>query len=194
MEANKHFPGTTIATDAVNRRKAEEVLGHIFAGGDIYRSQVTALTGIEQHSIQNWVARGFVSHPKNKQYSKRQLCRLIIINLLSDTLKIGDITDMLSYVNGNLSDEGDDTIPDDVLYGCFAEMCQLNEGNCIIERIEETSNSVTDELTYLGDEDRKKVAEVLRTMIYAYRSAEMNKVAHTFLDKIKNNRNITNKL
>ena len=185
MDGSKRFPGTTIITDTVNRLKAEEVLNHIFAGGDIYRSQVTALTGIEQHSIQNWVARGFVSHPKNKQYTKRQLCRLIIINMLSDTLKIGDITDMLSYVNGNLSYEGDDLIPDDVLYVCFAEMCKLNEGACIMEQVEATSLAVTAELTYLGADDRMKVAKVLRTMLYAYRSAEMNRKAHVLLGMLK---------
>ena len=67
--------------------------------------------------------------------------------MLSDTLKIGDITDMLSYVNGNLSYEGDDLIPDDVLYVCFAEMCKLNEGACIMEQVEATSLAVTAELT-----------------------------------------------
>ncbi len=182
----KSFPGTTIATDTVNRRKIEEVLGHIFAGGDIYRSQITALTGIEPYSIQNWVARGFVSRTENKQYSKRQLCRLIIINMLSESLQIGDITDMLSYVNGDLSDEGDDLIPDDVLYGCFAEMCALNEGAVSEARVASTSLAVTEDLSYLRSCDRKKIAEVLRTMFYAYRSAEMSRTAHALLDELKN--------
>jgi DNA-binding transcriptional MerR regulator len=189
MVSVKTLPGTTIVTDVVNRKKAEEVFSHIFAGGNIYSSQVTAITGIEQHSVQNWVARGFVSRPINKQYSKRQLCRLIIINMLGTVFKIGDITEMLSSVNGNLSDENDDLIPDDILYICFCELCGLNEGECIAERVESTSLSVTEELASLTPDNRKKVAGILRTMFYAYRSAEMNKIAHDMFYSIMKNIN-----
>ena len=189
MVSVKTFPGTSIVTDVVNRKKAEEVFSHIFAGGNIYSSQVTAITGIEQHSVQNWVARGFVSRPINKQYSKRQLCRLIIINMLGTVFKIGDITEMLSSVNGNLSDENDDLIPDDILFTCFCELCGLNEGECIAERVESTSLSVTEELSSLTPDNRKKVAGILRTMFYAYRSAEMNKIAHDMFYSIMKNIN-----
>ncbi|MBQ6171478.1 MAG: DUF1836 domain-containing protein [Clostridia bacterium] len=189
MVSVKTFPGTTIVTDVVNRKKAEEVFSHIFAGGNIYSSQVTAITGIEQHSVQNWVARGFVSRPINKQYSKRQLCRLIIINMLGTVFKIGDITEMLSSVNGNLSDENDDLIPDDILFTCFCELCGLNEGECMAERVESTSLSVTEELASLTPDNRKKVAGILRTMFYAYRSAEMNKIAHDMFYSIMKNIN-----
>ncbi len=184
-EKKRYFPGTTIATDLVNRRRINEVLDHIFAGGDIYRSQVIALTGIEPYSIQNWIARGFVSHSENKQYSKRQLCRFIIINMLSETLQIGEITDMLSSVNGDLSDEGDDLIPDDVLYGCFAELCAMNEGALKPAKIVADAAYITEDLTFLRREDRETVAEVLETMFYAYRSAEMSRIAHDLLEKIK---------
>lgn len=189
MVSVKTFPGTSIVTDVVNRKKAEEVFSHIFAGGNIYSSQVTAITGIEQHSVQNWVARGFVSRPINKQYSKRQLCRLIIINMLGTVFKIGDITEMLSSVNGNLSDENDDLIPDDILFTCFCELCGLNEGECMAERVESTSLSVTEELSSLTADNRKKVAGILRTMFYAYRSAEMNKIAHDMFYSIMKNIN-----
>lgn len=189
MVSVKTFPGTSIVTDVVNRKKAEEVFSHIFAGGNIYSSQVTAITGIEQHSVQNWVARGFVSRPINKQYSKRQLCRLIIINMLGTVFKIGDITEMLSSVNGNLSDENDDLIPDDILFTCFCELCGLNEGECMAERVESTSLSVTEELASLTADNRKKVAGILRTMFYAYRSAEMNKIAHDMFYSIMKNIN-----
>ena len=189
VKERKLFPGTTIATDTVNRKTAEEVFSHIFAGGNISSSQVTAIIGIEAHSVQNWVARGFVSHPLNRQYSKRQLCRLIIISMLSNTFKIGDITYMLSTVNGDLSDEGDDLIADDVLYACFCEMCAQNGGQCESERINKTAFSVTEQLNGLGDGDRKKVSAVLKTMFYAYRSAEMNRIAHTMLNSLKEDNN-----
>ena len=185
------FPGTTIVSDAVSRKKAEEVFSNIFAGGNIYSSQVTTIIGIEAHSVQNWVSRGFVSHPVNKQYSKRQLCRLIMISMLGNTFKIGDITCMLSTVNGDLSDEGDDLVPDDILYACFCEICGLNEGEYVEERVESTSVSVAEQLTWLGEDEKKKVSAVLKTMFYAYRSAEMNKIAHAMLNSLKEINNNT---
>ena len=185
MEKKNCFPGTTIMTDVVNRRRINDALDHIFAGGDIYRSQVIALTGIEPYSIQNWIARGFVSHSENKQYTKRQLCRFIIINMLSDTMQIGEITDMLSSVNGDLSDEGDDLIPDDVLYGCFAELCAMNEGALNPAKLSANAQSITEDLTFLRAEDRETVAEILKTMLYAYRSAEMSRIAHDLLENIR---------
>ena len=58
----------------------------MFLAGGIVRSQVSAVTGLESHMIQNWVKRGFLSNPVNKRYSCRQFCRIAIINMLKTTL------------------------------------------------------------------------------------------------------------
>ena len=42
-----------------------------------------------------------------------------MINVLKSTLSIEQICKLLSYINGALDDEGDDTIDDTELYGAF---------------------------------------------------------------------------
>ncbi len=42
-----------------------------------------------------------------------------MINALKSTLSIEQICKLLSYINGALDDEGDDTIDDTELYGAF---------------------------------------------------------------------------
>lgn len=82
-------------------------------------SQVTQVTGLEPYIIQNWVRRGFLAPPKQRKYTRRQLSRILMINVLKSTLSIEQICKLLSYINGALDDEGDDTIDDTELYGAF---------------------------------------------------------------------------
>lgn len=79
-------------------------------------SQVSQLTGLEPHVIQNWVKRGFVSPPRNKRYSRNQFSRIALINMLKDCLRLDQITRLLSYLNGHLDDESDDIIDESRLY------------------------------------------------------------------------------
>ena len=107
------LPGTTIEARADD---AQALLQSLFVAGGLVLSQVSLLTGLEPHTIQNWVKRGFLSAPQRKKYSQRQVCRIFIINMLRDSLQIERICQLLSYVNGRLDDEGDDIIDDTTLY------------------------------------------------------------------------------
>ncbi|HML45801.1 MAG TPA: DUF1836 domain-containing protein, partial [Clostridia bacterium] len=71
---------------------------------------------LEAYTIQNWVRRGFISPPEHKRYSKRQFCRIALINALKDCMQMDSVTRLLTYINGNLSDESDDLIDDTLLY------------------------------------------------------------------------------
>lgn len=110
------LPGTTVETDLSRTDAAEALLSPLFLTGGLMLSQVAQLTGLEPYVIQNWVKRGFVPPPKNKKYSKRQFCRIAVINLLKDSLRLDQITRLLSYLNGHLDDESDDIIDDFRLY------------------------------------------------------------------------------
>lgn len=110
------LPGTTVETDLSRDDAAEALLSPLFLAGGLMLSQVAQLTGLEPYVIQNWVKRGFVSPPVNKRYSKRQFCRIATINLLKDSLRLDQITRLLTYLNGHLDDEADDLIDDFHLY------------------------------------------------------------------------------
>lgn len=159
-----------------DRRDAEYIpqqLEALFFGGGITLSQVTAITGLEAHTVQNWVKRGFLSSPVGKRYTLRQLCRILIINMLHGAMPIERICRLLSYVNGQLDDESDDMIDDSRLYFMFVKLAaRLKE---LYEPAE--AEQLLD--AYLTDYQepvpgaRERVRQVLRIMLTAYLAARM---------------------
>ena len=113
------LPGTVISVDADKPQAEEEVFSSMFLTGGLLLSQVTQVTGLEPYIIQNWVRRGFLAPPKQRKYTRRQLSRILMIDALKNTLSIEQICKLLSYINGALDDEGDDTIDDTELYSAF---------------------------------------------------------------------------
>ena len=116
------IPGTVLTGPREDAESSIRQIEGMFLAGGIVRSQVSAVTGLESHMIQNWVKRGFLSNPVNKRYSCRQFCRIAIINMLKTTLPLERICSLLSYVNGRLDDESDDLIDDTVLYFMFIRL------------------------------------------------------------------------
>ena len=51
-----------------------------------------------------------------------QVCRIIIINMLKGALPLEQICSLISYINGSLTDESDDTIDDAALYFKFVSL------------------------------------------------------------------------
>lgn len=88
------------------------------------RAQVCDFSGLKPSTIQNWVKRGFVPHPVNKRYYERHLARILLISSLRGSLHIEKIGSLLTYINGDADDEGDDLISETELYGLF---CTLRE-------------------------------------------------------------------
>ena len=108
----KKLPGSTAEVDISRPGAADTLLTSMFLTGGLMLSQVAQFTGLEPYTIQNWVKRGFLSSPKNKKYSRRQLSRILIINMLRDALPLDAICRLLSYINGQLDQESDDIIDD----------------------------------------------------------------------------------
>ena len=165
------LPGTIIEVEKLDKESAGIMLRTAFAGGGLMLSQICSLTGIELYTVQNWVKRGFVSPPVGKRYTERQFCRLVIINMLRDCMPIGDITSLLSYINGSLSDEGDDTVSDDNLYLYLVSL--LARTDSISE--EEVCEAAREIAAGSDCTDRNKLEKVLPVMYFAYRSALLSR-------------------
>lgn len=118
----KKLPGTVVEVDLTRPDAADALLDPLFLTGGLMLSQVSQLTGLEPYVIQNWVKRGFLSPPQRKKYSRRQFCRILIINMLKDALQLDKICALLSYFNGSLSDESDDLIDDAYLYSILVRL------------------------------------------------------------------------
>ena len=95
----KTLPGATVEVDISNPQAADDILSSLFLTGGLMLSQVSQFTGLEPHTIQNWVKRGFLPPPQNKRYDRSQLCRILIIHMLKDTLALPTICRLLSYID-----------------------------------------------------------------------------------------------
>ena len=119
---NWTIPGTVLKAERQDAQYIPEQFQSMFLAGGMVLSQVASITGVETHTIQNWVKRGFLTPPVNKRYTLRQLCRIININMLRGTLPLDRICALLGYVNGQLNDERDDIIDDAELYFMFIKL------------------------------------------------------------------------
>lgn len=180
------LPGTVLSVDADRPQAAEEVFSSLFLAGGLVLSQVTQVTGLEPYIIQNWVRRGFLAPPKQRKYTRRQLSRILMINALKSTLSIEQICKLLSYINGALDDEGDDTIDDTELYGAFV----LVAGS--VQKHGLTSESEMNRLIADGLKDYKesipgakeRIEQALRIMITAWRAAQLQAEAQSMMNAL----------
>lgn len=180
------LPGTVLSVDADRPQAAEEVFSSLFLAGGLVLSQVTQVTGLEPYIIQNWVRRGFLAPPKQRKYTRRQLSRILMINALKSTLSIEQICKLLSYINGALDDEGDDTIDDTELYGAFV----LVAGS--VQKHGLTSESELNRLIADGLKDYKesipgakeRIEQALRIMITAWRAAQLQTKAQSMMNAL----------
>lgn len=84
-------PGTTLEEDRQRAHLIDREFQAMLMAGGLTLSQVSAITGLETHTIQNWVKRGFLSPPRNKRYDLEQVCRIINMNLLKGGLPLEQI-------------------------------------------------------------------------------------------------------
>lgn len=116
------IPGTTLVARREDASLIEERFKAMFLAGGMVLSQVTSITGLENYTVQNWVKRGFLTNPKQKRYTLRQLCRILNINMLKSVLSLEQICGLLTYINGELDNESDDLIDDSTLYFLFVRL------------------------------------------------------------------------
>lgn len=182
---NWMIPGTVLQESRAEALHIEQRFNAMFLGGGMVLSQVAAVSGLEPYAIQNWVKRGFLSPPVKKRYDLEQLCRILTINALKGVLSLDRICNLLSFVNGQLTDSSDDVIDDQLLYFMFVRLAaRANE----LYRTEDRDTLLDAELSDYhepvpGARDRVKTA--LRVMLTAWLAARMCQETEKMLEKIE---------
>lgn len=179
------IPGTVLQGHRDQPEVAQAQISSMFLAGGMVRSQVAAVTGLEAHAVQNWVKRGFLSAPVGKRYTCRQFCRIAIINMLKGVLPMEKICVLLSYVNGKLDTESDDAIDDSQLYFAFlhvaAKLRDLAADQAALQQALDESLADYRE-PFPGAKQR--VEQVLRIMLTAWASAQLQREAAALLDDL----------
>ncbi len=179
------IPGTVLAAHRETDGESEHMIRSMFLGGDISLAQVTAVTGLEPYTVQNWVKRGFLTSPVRKKYSLNQLCRIININMLRGVFSLERTCGLLSYINGQLDCEADDIIGDAALYFMFVSLASRAQQLTKPEACERILAEMLREYSepYPGAKDR--IGEVLKVMLTAYLASKMRLSADSMLSELE---------
>ena len=171
------IPGTTLQTPTEEAEHIPEQLSAMFLAGGIQLSQVCAVTGLESHTVQNWVKRGFLSPPVKKRYDLEQLCRIVTINMLKGALSLEQICGLLQYINGDLKNEEDDLIDDSTLYFLFVRLAVYHRQMNDFRGREEYLSKVLDAYSEPVPGARARVEKVLRVMLTAWAASQLRLAA-----------------
>jgi len=180
------FPGTTIEVTHLEKGSSQQLFDGIFAAGGITLSQVSVMTGLEPYLIQNWVKRGFITPPQKRMYSRDQFARIIIINMLRETLQIEKICELIKVIGGVLDDPNDDMISDSELYHRYVDMVadigmELNSKREIVAASEEATADFVERLP----NSREKLSRILQVMLYAHISATLRRSAEEIFSTLQ---------
>ncbi len=180
------YPGTAIEMIKLEKGSSKQLFDSIFVTGGVTLSQVCIMTGVEPYLVQNWVKRGFVSSPKKRLYSACQFARIIIINMLRESLQIENICELISITGRTLNDESDDIIKDDLLYHKYVDMLSEEEIDPLDpESVKKAADKASEELKGEAEISQDQLSTVLQVMIYAHFSAELRKEADMHFKRLK---------
>lgn len=192
---NRYIPGTTLKFSEQARNEAFSIISPVLeATGGLTLSQLSKLTGLTGSTIQNWIKRGWVASTHGKKYSRQQVLRILLINILRNSMKLEDIAHLMEYVNGDVEDTSDDIIDDDVWYNILCKIIFTAEdegafdASTVKKLIARELNQYNHEIHIHSDE--YKLHNAMFVMIMGYRSSclknEMDKVLNVILDEMQN--------
>lgn len=141
-------------------------------------SQVCTISHLDPAVIQNWVKRGYVSHPTKKKYHEKQLARILMINSLRGAMKIEDIARLMSLINGDVEDESDDLISEEELYHLFTKVIYH------LENYEDIDRAIK-KITKNKSKNDEKLELALKVMCNAYIASEHRKNSLISLRKLE---------
>ena len=159
------LPGTVLTAEREEATHIEQQFTSMFLMGGIVLSQVSAITGLEPYTIQNWVKRGFLPPPDHKRYNLNQLCRIININILRGNMPLEQIVKLMGYLNGNLADESDDLVDDSMLFFMFVSLAARARYIGGSEKWEDALLQVTESFVEPVPGAREKLIKVLEVML-----------------------------
>jgi DNA-binding transcriptional MerR regulator len=179
------IPGTVLTASREEAGLIRDRFEAMFLPGGMVLSQVSAITGLEPYTIQNWVKRGYLTPPQNKHYTLRQLCRIININMLRAVLPLERICSLLGYVNGQLDNEADDMIDDSHLYFIFVQLAAHSKELYHTQSREAVLDEALADYISPIPGAKERVKTTLRIMLTAWLAARMTQEAERMLQALE---------
>lgn len=184
MNAIKCIPGTVLDISKTGGATGEDFLDKIFYISDgIMLSYIRDITGIDGTTLQNWVKRGWVLNPKNKLYSKEQLARILIINMVRDTMQLSKITYLLQYINGDVETTSDDIVPESKLYDYICRA--ISEAENSSDELDAIIAKVTKDYHESFSGAAQRLRRAIKVILLSYEAASFKSLAELEMKEIE---------
>ena len=181
---NWTIPGTVLMDRRSDADQIENLFSSLLLAGGLSLSQVAAVTGLESHTIQNWVKRGFLSPPRGKKYDLEQLCRIINLNLLKGSLSLEQACSLMTYINGCLADESDDLVPDSRLYFMFVRLAARARQVGGDQEWDEALREIIADYQEPVPGAREKLLNVLKIMLTVWAANTLRMTAEKMMEEL----------
>lgn len=164
------IPGTVLRQADMGNVTGLKFLNKIFFITEgIMLGQIREITGMDGSTLQNWVKRGWLGTTTNKRYNKKQLARILLINMLRKNMQLEQIVYLLRYVNGDLSSTLDDTIDEALLYDYVCRILdQVATGATDADTLRATIGACTADYEEPIGGARRRLNAVLEIMVVSY--------------------------
>lgn len=176
------IPGTVRNKSAMGNVTGMEFLDKIFYISDgIMLAQIRDVSGVDGSTLQNWVKRGWIGTTTNKKYSKDQLARILIINMLRSCMLLENIDKLLHYINGEIDDKSDDIIPESVLfdYICKAYDIFSEQGFETDAELKDVISNVISDYVEPVSGAKERLSCALEIILIAYFCSTIGKYANS---------------
>ncbi len=182
-------PGTIVYRKDMEGSTGLDFLRKIFFLKDgILLTQIRTIAGVDGSTLQNWVKRGWVPTTTNKLYSMDMFARIVIINMLRDTMQLSKISFLLSYINGEAGNKADDIIPESKLYDyiCRITDSMLGDESYSGERLRSTIENSIDEsdLNPAIPDAKQRLVSALEVIVLSRYAAIIKAHSDDLFDKL----------
>jgi len=178
------IPGTTLKGLRADADRTDGLLQSLFLAGGLTLSQVSSISGLEPYTIQNWVKRGFLSSPVGKRYDMEQVCRILNINILKGAVPLEQIVKLMAYLNGDLTDEGDDLVDDTMLFFLFVRLAARARHIGGTKAWDDALVEVTEDYIEPVPGAREKLIKVLKVMLTVWCANQLKLQADKMMEEM----------
>lgn len=179
------IPGTIMFREKMGNAVGLEFLRKIYYITDgIKLSQIREITGVDGTTLQNWIKRGWLLNPINKMYGIDQLARILIINMMRDTVQLSRISFLLKYINGSIDTVDDDIIQESVLYDYICKVLDIWCSSDADVDLRITIANVTRDYKERFGGARRRLERALEIIVRSYQATLIKRFTDTLFDEI----------
>lgn len=178
------IPGTILPRERLNDVTGAEFLRKVFYVTDrIMLTQIREITGIDGTTLQNWVKRGWVKNPVKKTYSEEQLARILLINMMRDTIQLSRIISLFDYICG---DEESGVVSESYLYDCVCNVLdQVTSSSGGIGGLDEIILDLLRGYSDISTETKVRILNGIRIIVVTYYATTMKATAEYMLESVE---------